>query len=86
MIRKALRDTKIPGTSYVVPKGAYMQTLPIISQIADEFFKNPQQFDPDRWIEYDKQNKVGLDDLVDYGWGALHSSSARSCYLPFGAG
>ncbi|CAG8611650.1 11044_t:CDS:2 [Ambispora leptoticha] len=86
MMRKANRDIPIPNTNYVVPKGSYIQAVPVISQRADQYFDNPEQFLPSRWDKYDKDVKVKDDDLVDYGWGAMHSSSAKSPYLPFGAG
>ncbi|CAG8609735.1 8948_t:CDS:2 [Paraglomus brasilianum] len=86
MIRKVLRDLPIPGTDYVIPQGAYMQAVPMISQRDDGYFKNADKFSPFRWEEYDKQQKERDDDVVDYGWGAIHTSSAKSPYLPFGAG
>ncbi|CAG8611518.1 3577_t:CDS:2 [Paraglomus occultum] len=86
MIRKVLRDLPIPGTEYVIPQGAYIQAVPMISQRDDGYFKNADKFSPFRWEDYDKQQKERDDDVVDYGWGAIHTSSAKSPYLPFGAG
>jgi len=58
----------------------------MISQRDDGYFKNADKFSPFRWEEYDKQQKERDDDVVDYGWGAIHTSSAKSPYLPFEAG
>ncbi|KAG9283992.1 hypothetical protein G9A89_005499 [Geosiphon pyriformis] len=86
MIRKVIRDLHIPGTQYIVPKGHFIQAVPAVSQRAHEYFSNPEKFDPYRWIEYDMQNKERDDDIVDYGFGVIHTTSAKSAYLPFGAG
>ncbi|CAG8479027.1 18524_t:CDS:2 [Gigaspora margarita] len=85
IIRKVVRDMTIPGTTYVIPKDAYVQCIPAITARSDEFFENAEEFNPYRWKDYDLQNKEHDDDLVDYGFGAL-SASARSPVLPFGAG
>ena len=37
-----------------------------------------------RWD--DKQHKERDYDVADYGWSAIHTLSAKSPYLPFGAG
>ncbi|RIB18452.1 cytochrome P450 [Gigaspora rosea] len=85
IIRKVVRDMTIPGTNYVIPKDAYVQCIPALTARSDEFFENAEEFNPHRWKDYDLQNKDRDDDLVDYGFGAL-SASARSPFLPFGAG
>ncbi|CAJ0926739.1 9608_t:CDS:1 [Entrophospora sp. SA101] len=88
IIRKVIRDMKIPGTNYVIPKDYYIQAIPVVSACSDEFFENAQTFNPGRWEEFDKSNlvKERNDDLVDYGFGVLHSASAKSPFIPFGAG
>ncbi|CAG8446302.1 5655_t:CDS:10 [Ambispora gerdemannii] len=86
MMRKANRDIPIPNTNYVVPKGSYIQAVPVMSQRADQYFDDPEKFLPSRWEKFDKDVKVTDDDIVDYGWGAMHTTSAKSPYLPFGAG
>lgn len=86
IIRKVLRDLPIPETNYVIPKGAFIQCVPTISARSDEYFEQAEKFDPHRWEILDQQNKTQDDDFVDYGFGAINMSKARSPYLPFGAG
>ncbi|CAG8717422.1 34310_t:CDS:2, partial [Racocetra persica] len=85
IIRKVVRDMPIPGTNYVIPKDAFIQCVPALSARSDDYFENAEEFNPYRWTEFDLQNKDRDEDLVDYGFGAL-SASARSPFLPFGAG
>ncbi|CAG8606067.1 5058_t:CDS:2 [Acaulospora morrowiae] len=87
IMRKVVRDLPIPNTNYVIPKGSYIQGVPTISSRSDEYFEQAEKFNPHRWEIFDKQNnKEHDDDFVDYGFGALNMSKARSPFLPFGAG
>ncbi|CAI2181580.1 9682_t:CDS:2 [Funneliformis geosporum] len=86
IIRKVIKDLPVPGTQYVIPKDSFIQALPTISQRSEDYFENAETFNPNRWIDFDQHNKERDDDLVDYGFGILHSASAKSPFLPFGAG
>ncbi|CAG8496846.1 5792_t:CDS:2 [Cetraspora pellucida] len=84
IIRKVVRDMPIPGSNYVIPKDAYIQCVPALSARSNDYFDNAEDFNPYRWNDFDLQNKERDDDLIDYGFGALHSTSAKSPFLPFG--
>ncbi|RIA97085.1 lanosterol 14-alpha demethylase [Glomus cerebriforme] len=86
IIRKVLRDLPIPGTQYVVPKDSYIQSVLAVSHRSEGYFESAETFNPNRWIDFDQNNKERDDDLVDYGFGVLHRASAKSPFLPFGAG
>jgi len=46
--RRALQDTEIGGTW--VPKGAHVLVSQYASHRSENFFENPDQFQPERWI------------------------------------
>ncbi|CAG8433729.1 10424_t:CDS:2 [Diversispora eburnea] len=86
IIRRVKKDLPIPQTNYVIPKDSFIQCIPSISARSEENFENAEEFNPNRWEAFDQQNKERDDDLIDYGFGQLHMASAKSPYLPFGAG
>ncbi|KAI9143253.1 lanosterol 14-alpha demethylase erg11 [Paraphysoderma sedebokerense] len=87
IIRKVMEDIHYQG--YVIPKGHYLGASPAVSQLDESVYTNATKFDPYRWIKTDEK----MDDLLkkekeqglDYGFGIV-GGSARSHYLPFGAG
>ncbi|PVV01034.1 hypothetical protein BB560_004566 [Smittium megazygosporum] len=89
ILRKVTRPVSIPGTDYVIPAGNYLVASPTISQTDPKYFPNPEDYNPYRWDSSDANDVEDQDDessTIDYGFGAMNSKSARSPYLPFGAG
>ncbi|KAI8871546.1 cytochrome P450 CYP51F1 [Ramicandelaber brevisporus] len=97
ILRKVTQPIQFPGTDYVVPVGNYVMSSPYITQSDATIYKDADKFDPFRWMGSTaglntavaaEPNSVNVDDGsgVDYGWGVVPNSSARSPYLPFGAG
>lgn len=77
--------TKNATATYVIPKGNFVMAAPCISQIDPAVWRDPNQFDPKRWLGAGELVKEAEGDEVDFGWGVI-SSGANSPYLPFGAG
>ncbi|KIW10822.1 hypothetical protein PV08_10121 [Exophiala spinifera] len=91
IMRKVKQPMQIPDTDVVVPAGHILLAAPGVPSRCDEFFPNAMAWDPHRWdksLEIDRQgdDQDGLNDTVDYGYGAVSSKAAHSPYLPFGAG
>jgi len=95
LMRKVTSPVPIPGTTYVIPPGHYIAAAPVISAMDESHFPEPDKFDPYRWGSMDKSDDVLADNsskprsaeqMVDFGFGSVSTSSARSAYLPFGAG
>jgi sterol 14-demethylase len=68
--------------NYVIPAGDYLCGSPAISQLDPNVYENPMLFDPYRWVG----KKDDDSSTIDYGFGSVPLSGAKSSYLPFGAG
>ncbi|KIL64453.1 hypothetical protein M378DRAFT_78251 [Amanita muscaria Koide BX008] len=98
VFRKARDDVIVPPTlaapskdgTYVVPKGYYTLSSPVVSQMDPNIWKDPKTWDPSRWTDPTSNavNTLERDDdgeKIDYGYGAV-SKGTESPYQPFGAG
>lgn len=87
IFRKVMNNLVVPNTSYVVPKGHYVMVSPGYAHLSEQYFPNPQKFDPRRWEEMDAANvqDPNSDDAEDYGFGKV-TKGVASPYLPFGGG
>jgi sterol 14-demethylase len=78
----------VSGTKYVIPTSHVLLASPGCTSRDEEFFPNPQLWNPHRWDE-GSGGVLGNDDVeeekFDYGYGLI-SKGASSPYLPFGAG
>ncbi|OMJ14618.1 Lanosterol 14-alpha demethylase [Smittium culicis] len=101
IMRKVTKPIAIPGTNYVIQPGSYLVSSPTVTQTDPKYFPNPDKYDPHRWdtpstTEAPKadddtpaqsnKNSIVDEGDVDYGFGSINSKSAKSPYLPFGAG
>ncbi|KAJ1985665.1 Lanosterol 14-alpha-demethylase [Dimargaris cristalligena] len=90
IIRKVVKPVEFPGSGYVIPVGDFIMASPAITQTDPKIYRDPLRFNPARWFEDAKKESaasIGTEaDDVDYGFGVLRTTSARSPYLPFGAG
>jgi sterol 14alpha-demethylase len=86
IMRAVKSPMPIPGTKYVVPEGHVLIAAPGVTSQAEQYFPNPLEWDPHRWID---SKGVSMGDIQeeqeDYGYGLI-SKGAHSPYLPFGAG
>ena len=86
-----LSDTPFDQSGYVIPKGHFACAVPGVTQLDPTYFKEPLTFNPDRWANDDdplhqlEREERAKDAEEDYGFGKA-GVSARSPYLPFGAG
>ncbi|KAJ1974373.1 Lanosterol 14-alpha-demethylase [Dimargaris xerosporica] len=92
ILRKVVRPVEYSGSGYVIPEGHYLMASPAITQTDPTIYRNPEDFRPARWQEDARKTSDAAekgatdDDEVDYGFGVMKTTSARSPYLPFGAG
>jgi sterol 14-demethylase len=87
IMRKVKSPMPVPGTKYVIPTSHVLLASPGCISRDEEFFPNPQLWDPHRWDE-GSGGVLGNDveeEKFDYGYGLI-SKGASSPYLPFGAG
>lgn len=85
IFRKVKNPLPVPGTSYVVPKGHHVLVSPGFAMTNENYFPQPEVYNPHRWDE-DSTSKAAQDSsTVDYGFGAV-SKGVSSPYLPFGGG
>ncbi|ORX98854.1 lanosterol 14-alpha demethylase [Basidiobolus meristosporus CBS 931.73] len=79
IMRKVVQEVSYPKSDIVVPKGHYLCASPIITQLSEEHFENPMQFDITRW------NSINSEEEDDSIFGTA-GKGAKNPYLPFGAG
>jgi sterol 14-demethylase len=88
IMRKVKSPMPVSGTKYVIPTSHVLLASPGCTSRDEEFFPNPQLWNPHRWDE-GSGGVLGNDDVeeekFDYGYGLI-SKGASSPYLPFGAG
>jgi sterol 14-demethylase len=96
IFRKVINPLPVPRTSYVVPKAHYVLVSPGFAMTNDNYFPQPQVFNPHRWDESSSSSSSSVaaagsnaaaatETTVDYGFGAV-SKGVSSPYLPFGGG
>ncbi|KXN68292.1 cytochrome P450, partial [Conidiobolus coronatus NRRL 28638] len=90
VMRYVKQNCEIPNTSYVIPQGYYVMSAPIITQLDEKCFPNAESYLPKRWLDPSiaaGTNKTPTENVIEeHVWATMNSSSARSSYLPFGAG
>lgn len=87
IMRKVKSPMPISGTKYVIPTSHVLLASPGCTSRDEEFFPNPELWNPHRWDE-GSGGVRGTDveeEKFDYGYGLI-SKGASSPYLPFGAG
>lgn len=74
LIRKAVKNlpVKVGGQSFTVPKGDMVLISPAVGMRLPEIFKNPEQFDPDRFGPGREEHKLSPGAYVGFG-GGMHS-------------
>ncbi|TPX35246.1 hypothetical protein SmJEL517_g02250 [Synchytrium microbalum] len=78
IMRTVLRDVEYKG--YIIPKGHTICSSPAVSQLDPEKYPDPLKFDPTRHLEAAPSGEWKLTNFD------IAEKSARSHYLPFGAG
>ena len=58
--RLCSKDYKVPDTDFIIPKGRYVKIYfaPFLKN--PDYFKNPNEFDPDNFLPENKPNKFGV--------------------------
>ncbi|CAI5760110.1 unnamed protein product [Candida verbasci] len=82
IFRKVIQPLMVPNTKYVIPKGHYVLASPGFAHTSENYYNQPEKFDPYRW---EGNSSTSADDGVDYGFGKV-SKGVGSSYLPFGGG
>ncbi|KAI9028573.1 cytochrome P450 [Hyaloraphidium curvatum] len=80
IMRKVIRDVQYKD--YVIPAGNFVCASPAVGQLDERNYPNPYKFDPYRFF---KKAESGSNEWV-YGGFDVAEKSAKSNYLPFGAG
>lgn len=80
IMRKVIKDVKYKDM--IIPAGNYVCSSPAVGQIDERNYPEPYKFDPNRYF---KKNESGSSEWV-YGGFDVAEKSAKSNYLPFGAG
>lgn len=87
IMRKVKSPMPMAGTKYVIPTSHVLLASPGCTSRDEQFFPNPELWNPHRWDE--GSGGVLVNDVeeekFDYGYGLI-SKGASSPYLPFGAG
>lgn len=80
IMRKVIQDVQYKD--YIIPAGNYVCSSPAVGQHDERLYPEPKKFDPYRFF---KKNESGASEWV-YGGFDVAEKSAKSNYLPFGAG
>ncbi|KAK9716901.1 Lanosterol 14-alpha-demethylase [Basidiobolus ranarum] len=80
IMRKVVQAVNYPKSDIVVPKGHFLCSSPIITQISEEHFENPMEFNASRW------NNISSEKDDDDSIFGTTGKGAKNPYLPFGAG
>jgi sterol 14-demethylase len=93
IMRKVVRPLEYKG--YVIPVDHYVCAAPAVSQLDEEAYEAPEEWRPHRWLDTEGSAGAKMAGILkaendqsnaeDFGFG-LVGGSARSHYLPFGAG
>lgn len=87
IMRAVTNPLSIEGTNWTIPAGHVILSSPGYSAMCEEYFPEPENWDPHRWDE-DRMKaamRAEEEEKIDYGYG-LVSKGGNSPYLPFGAG
>ncbi|KAJ3219611.1 Lanosterol 14-alpha-demethylase [Dinochytrium kinnereticum] len=79
VMRKVEEDVEYKG--HIIPKGHFLCAAPQVSHMDDVRFPNPEKFDPYRHVNSEEGTSEWTINGVD-----IAQKSARSHFLPFGAG
>ena len=79
LMRKVMRDFHFDD--YVVPKGWMAMVSPALSHRVPEVFKNPDQFDPDRFAPPRDERKQATYTLIGFGGGKHRCIGMAFAYL-----
>lgn len=79
LIRKAMKDlaVKAGGKKYTVPKGDTVLISPTVGMRVPEVFKNPNEFDPDRFGPGREEHKISPFAYLGFG-GGMHSCMGQN--------
>lgn len=79
LIRKAMKDlaVKAGGRNYTVPKGDMVLVSPTVGMRVPEVFKNPDEFDPDRFGPGREEHKTSPYAYLGFG-GGMHSCMGQN--------
>jgi len=79
LIRKAMKDlaVKAGGKKYTVPKGDMVLVSPTVGMRVPEVFKNPDEFDPDRFGPGREEDKSSPYGYLGFG-GGMHSCMGQN--------
>jgi cytochrome P450 len=67
IIRRTIRDTEIDG--YHLPKGVIVTVMPGVHHRLEEYWTEPERFDPDRFIEPRREDKSRRHAYIPFGAG-----------------
>ncbi len=68
MPRRTVRDVEFNG--YLIPKGSFITISPYFTHFMEEYWPEPNKFDPDRFSEERREDKVHPYAWVPFGGGA----------------
>lgn len=83
IMRKVIQDMEFDG--FDVPKGHYIAASPAVSQLDPKRYENPEKWDPFRFCDK-KQPAEAPTEEWNINRLDVMEKSAKSFYLPFGAG
>ncbi|ORX92671.1 14-alpha sterol demethylase Cyp51B [Basidiobolus meristosporus CBS 931.73] len=81
IFRKVSKPIAFPNSNIVIPAGHYLCSSPFVTQVSEEHYEKPLEFDPSRWLK--KDNTEVVQDDSNFG---VVGKGTNSPYLPFGAG
>lgn len=68
MPRKTVKDVEFDG--YLIPKGSFITVSPFFTHYMDDIWPEPQKFDPERFSEERREDKIHPYAWVPFGGGA----------------
>ncbi|MGB2247907.1 MAG: cytochrome P450 [Alcanivorax sediminis] len=68
MPRRTVRDVEFNG--YLIPKGSFITISPYFTHFMEEYWPEPNKFDPDRFSEERREDKIHPYAWVPFGGGA----------------
>ena len=82
VMRKLLVDTEIEG--YTIPEGDTLFVSPPLSGMHSPNFKEPEKFDPYRWLEGREEDKIKKYSFIGFGGGRHNCLGEQFGYLQVG--
>ncbi|KAK9760326.1 Lanosterol 14-alpha-demethylase [Basidiobolus ranarum] len=70
-----------PNSNIVIPAGHYLCSSPFVTQVSEEHYERPLEFDPTRWLK-----EATTSERKDESSFGVVGKGTSSPYLPFGAG